>query len=577
MTKFKFLFLLLATTTFFVSCDPSDNDSNSNDTFAENFGNTTSKDFLGQVVDEDNNPIQNVAIKIGTSTVQTDVNGVFIINDANVYEKFAYITAKKSGFIDGSRAVVPTSGTNRVKIMLLSGSVVAQVHSGVSEEAVLSNGTKVIFDGNFKTETGVAYSGTVNVIMHHLDPTDPYVADKMPGMLFAESVDGQAKVLQTYGMMNVELRGGAGQKLQISNTAQIEMPITPTQLATAPATIPLWHFDEMLGYWKEQGSAVKQGNKYVGTVSHFSWWNCDVQFPTVTLTVTFVDVNGNPLSNVGVGLTTSAVNSYVQYSNGNGQVSGLIPANESLTLHVYDFCGNVIYSTPIGSFSVNTILPNVVLTNEIQTTLVEGTLLKCDNTIVTNGYVMMSRNGISDSFAPVTNGSFNFHTSFCNPDTNFRLKGFDFDNLQTTDPIAYNFTAPVTHVGNLIACNTVTEMVSYKIDSQPVKYILSSQVYAATDISNSPLLVSGFAPSQGGIHIWGTTNVPGIYTTAEFSLDGLDVGGHIGSTTTNTMTFNLSNFGAVGEYVDITFYGTYTDDNTTTHTISGLAHVIRDN
>ena len=145
----------------------------------------------------------------------------------------------------------------------------------------LANGAKVTFDGNFKTETGQAYSGVVSVIMKHLDPSDATTVDKMPGMLLAQNSNGEERVLESYGMMNIELRGAASQKLQLSTTAQIEMPISTSQLASAPATIPLWHFDETLGYWKEEGSATKQGTKYIGTVSHFSWWNCDAQFPTV--------------------------------------------------------------------------------------------------------------------------------------------------------------------------------------------------------------------------------------------------------------------------------------------------------
>ncbi|MBA4154785.1 hypothetical protein [Flavobacterium sp.] len=92
-------YLLLSLLLFVLSCSPND-DSNSdgnptNDKFSENFGNEVNRDFIGQVVDAANYPIQNVTIKIGSSTVQTDINGVFIINNASVYQKFAFITAKK--------------------------------------------------------------------------------------------------------------------------------------------------------------------------------------------------------------------------------------------------------------------------------------------------------------------------------------------------------------------------------------------------------------------------------------------------------------------------------------------------
>jgi hypothetical protein len=91
MKKLHSLLCLLLLVVAFSSCESNDDNNNSgpnDDAFAENFGNAASKDFIGQIVDIYNNPIQGVTIKIGTSTSQTDVNGVFIINGANVYERF---------------------------------------------------------------------------------------------------------------------------------------------------------------------------------------------------------------------------------------------------------------------------------------------------------------------------------------------------------------------------------------------------------------------------------------------------------------------------------------------------------
>src|SRR6478672_8027233 len=111
--KIRLLFLFL--TALLWSCEPSDDNSGSSVTdeqFAQNFGAAASRDFIGQVVDMDNHAIAGATVTIGSSTVQTDANGVFIINNADVHEKFAYVKATKSGFLDGSRALVPTTGKN---------------------------------------------------------------------------------------------------------------------------------------------------------------------------------------------------------------------------------------------------------------------------------------------------------------------------------------------------------------------------------------------------------------------------------------------------------------------------------
>src|SRR5688572_11041720 len=146
MKKHFRFFTVLLIALFVVGCNPNDDGSgnnNLNDPFAQNFGNAVSRDFIGQVVNESNQPIKGASVKIGTKTVLTDFNGVFIINNADVHERFAYITAKKSGYIDGSRAMVPTNGKNNVKIMMISSTQVRAIPSGEESELILPNGTKI--------------------------------------------------------------------------------------------------------------------------------------------------------------------------------------------------------------------------------------------------------------------------------------------------------------------------------------------------------------------------------------------------------------------------------------------------
>jgi hypothetical protein len=85
-------------------------------------------------------------------------------------------------------------------------------------------------------------------------------------------------VLQSFGMIGVTLQDAAGNKLNIMSgkSASITVPIAPAQQSSAPATIALWYFDDADGLWKEQGTATKNGNVYIGTVQHFTWWKCDV-------------------------------------------------------------------------------------------------------------------------------------------------------------------------------------------------------------------------------------------------------------------------------------------------------------
>jgi len=579
--------VLFATALFFMltfsGCNPNDGTSglgNTNDDiFVQSFGGKVDRAFIGQVVDTNNQPVQNATITIGDATAQTDANGVFIIKNAEVRERFAYITAKKVGYIDGSRSLVPTTGKNNVKIMLLPNTPIQTIQSEVASEVALPNGTKVAFDGTFQDEAGNAYTGDVTVAMFHLTPSNPNISQLMPGMLCAQTADNKKAVLQTFGMLNVELRGASGQKLNIAegHTAEITMDIDASQLATAPTSIPLWHFDETMGYWKEDGEATKVGNKYVGTVSHFSWWNCDTFSSTVSLTVTVVDPDGNPIANAGVGLVVTATNftSYIQTTATNGQVSGLVPMNQTMTLNIYDTCGNIIYTSSIGPFVANTILPNVVITPAMaQDTMVQGNLVKCDNTNVTTGYVMLHY-GTQSLMTMVTNGTFSFSTLVCNTNNAFTLQGFDYENVQTTGTIDYTFTIPITNIGVITACNSVSQFISYQIDANaPVIFLNNLDGY----VEGLGFSVYGEVSASQTIAIGGYTIIPGLYDGNDFYF-GNSGPSIFGNSSNINIQYNLSAVGDIGEYIDFTFSGTFIDNDPTAtiHTITGVAHVIRNN
>ncbi|HLA54647.1 MAG TPA: hypothetical protein VK623_00980 [Flavobacterium sp.] len=571
MTRFKCLSILLFIA-LLTGCDPNDDSGNNNtpDNFSENFGPAVSRDFIGQIVDPDNHPIQNATVKIGAASVQTDINGVFIVNSADVHEKLAYITAKKSGFIDGSRSLVPTSGKNNIKIMLIPAIPLETIASGNTSEVSIYSGTKVIFDGAFEDENGNAYSGDVSVSMFHLTTSDENISSLMPGMLYAEDENGDEKALQTFGMLNVELRGSDGQKLQIANghTAQITMRIDDSQLATAPSSIPLWHFDAENGYWKQDGSATKQGNYYVGNVSHFSWWNCDLPNSSILLTFNVVDASGNPLANTMIRIFDSGNAHAVGQTDSNGQLAGILPANEELALFVDNNCGQSSFSMTIGPFATDTVLPNIVLSlSSLVPVTVQGNIKNCDGQNVIEGYVLIHYDdqtilGEVDE----TDGTFSVDIVHCMANPSFTIEGYDYANLETTSESAHNFSAPITNVGILNTCNTA-EYITYQLDDM-------TPVLIVTEFNagwNGTFSVFG-----GNIHFYGNINIPGTYTTDQFSIEGGNIG-FVSLDMPNTMVFQLNNFGAVGQYIDMTFSGTYVDNNVgLTHNLIGTIHVLRD-
>ena len=455
--KYLLCFLLIS----FLSCNDDDviNEPTGGtppvEDFSEHFGSQISAHFLGRVVDENKMPLQGVTITIGTSVATTDIYGIFSINNASANENFAYITAEKEGYIKGSRAMIPSSSqANQIEIMLLEQEVIATINAGEASTVDLDNGTSVTFDGGFTTASGAAYDGAVDVVLKHLDPDNDNMSMMMPGMLFAQDLSGNAVTLETYGMLAVELKSPSGMDLQLAegSSSQIMIPLAENTI-NPPSSIPLWYFDEVNGYWIEEGQATLQGNMYIGDVTHFTFWNYDYPYPSITLCITVQDENGNPLPSTSLHMYSELLNSVgtYGYTNGSGIECGLVPKDEELSLTVYSpLCASDSFTVDLGPYASDS---NIIVTVPSQSPVTfTGTFLSCDGSNVTNGYIQLFVDGESQ-LIPVSNGAIDHTVNLCGSST-YSLKGIDIENDQLTDLISGTIDDDTTSIdlGVFSAC-----------------------------------------------------------------------------------------------------------------------------
>ncbi|RNC88148.1 MAG: carboxypeptidase regulatory-like domain-containing protein [Winogradskyella sp.] len=428
--------------------------------FTENFGSQINAGFFGQVVDENQSPIENVTITIGNVTATTDAFGVFSINSASAFENFAYVTAEKQGYITGSRTLIPAQNEiNQIKIILIEKDIVETIDSGQASTVNLPNGSSVSFDGNFVTAQGTPYNGLVNVIFEHLSPDNSRMTDMMPGMLYAQNTQGNAVVLETYGMLAVELESTGGEPLQLAQGSRsiITIPL-PNNASNPPSSIPLWYFDEADGYWKEEGQASLQGNTYVGEVSHFTFWNYDFPYPPINLCITLRDENGNVLPNTALDLYSSLLNVTGTYgfTNANGVECGLVPADEELTVTVFGgICPGDAFTTTIGPFSFDV---NITIVVESQDNITfTGNFLTCEGDNVTNGYVQITVGETSQTI-PVTDGEVNFTQVNCGA-TSYAFQGIDVENSEITNVISGTIddNTSAIDLGTFNACTVIED------------------------------------------------------------------------------------------------------------------------
>ncbi len=372
-------------------------------------------EVAGLVYTEENVPIANASIIIAGQIVESDSDGLFHFESVDLDPQGTYIKAEKDGFILGSDFIYPGPGLNRSYIQMMALSLDKTFEASAGATIQIERGGTIEFNPNsISTALGEAYTGKVYVTAKRLAADDPNLSDKMPGGLVASDQDNRTVVLGTYGMVAVELRGGNGEELNLSpgNTAKISFPLADKDISAAPESIPLWHFDEERGIWIEEGNATRQGDQYVGEVSHFSFWNCDVPFPLITFCVNIFNDDGTPANDVQVTICAGNLGTGQGYAC-NGVVSGKIPKNETLTLKISGRtdCGEAAnYVTEIGPFSNDVKLDPITLFS-IDRKTITGKVL-CNGIPLGNSAAVITGDNLLDIVVTDRDGNFEYHTCY---------------------------------------------------------------------------------------------------------------------------------------------------------------------
>ncbi|MFK7774599.1 MAG: hypothetical protein AB8F94_20840 [Saprospiraceae bacterium] len=466
MNKLNIIGLLLLI--FISSCrkdinDVTENVKNDDPTvlvYTPNVDNITGS-LIGQVVDENNQPMSDVKIKMNGEDYFTNEFGHFIINDATMNSLGQVVTAKQDAtHFPGSRRFFPQEGVqSRVKIQMITKIFDAEFSAQESAEITIEGGAKVNFEPNsIKDSEGNIYEGFVFVASHWLNPTALETLDKMPGNLQGVNTLSEEVALQTFGMIAVELESPSGEKLNIADgkTATITMPIPDELIASSPEQIPLWSYNEEYGLWQEESSANLQNDTYVGEVSHFSFWNCDDPYSIIFVDATFTDPNGIPLNGHLVEVVLGNGTTGTGYIYNNGTINASVPANEILTFNLYDNCGDIIFSEDFGPFPSNSSLGTIVVDNSnVNNTVIKGTLRDCDNNLVQNGLIIATMDGFP-SYHYITGGQFEFYITSCLATAQIEVVGVNMDNLEQGTAVSAT-AQTVNDLGDLSTCGASLE------------------------------------------------------------------------------------------------------------------------
>lgn len=545
----------------------------------------------GFVNDAAGNGLYGAYVTAGNKSATTDEYGYFKIENVSVPKNAGFVKVSKAGYFFGYKTFLSREGkANFVRLQLMEKTNTGDINSTAGGTVNTSDGAAVTLPANaVVTAAGSApYSGTIHVAARRINSADINTAPlQLPGDGRGTDTEGRLKQLRSFGCLAVELTGDAGQLLQIAagKQATVNIPIAATIAGSAPATTELWSFDETKGLWKQEGTAVKSGNNYTASVSHFSFWEGATGVPMVNFSVQVVDANLNPIANTAVMLTLpgqpyNAGYGTFGFTDANGFVQGPVFANSSMILDVLTPCHIAAYTQNITTGTTDLDLGTITAGMGQSSVTFTGTLKNCLGQPVTDGYIQFYDNGFYNRIN-VTNGTFNFATSAC---INGPVTFVAIDNTTHQQGIPQTLTPGVNNLGNLTACGTSTlGVINYTIDG--VSYTLAepADTLGGYFLDNGPAVwtqVLKISQSQntnpqiafqfdGGMAIGSAHNVYEIFSISFPGNRGTSPG----------LPVTITEYGNLGGFMSGSFSGTVMDFSSTPvpHTISCNFRVRRNN
>lgn len=451
----KYSTLILFLLILFFSCKKSNNNHTTYDYSPE-----VKADIMGQIINEDGEPIIGAVVKFNNLTFITDSIGSFQFFDVYTSKNNTFIQVTKPNYFNGNRVlqIIPNED-NFTRIMLIEKKNPSTFNANSGGVVQLTGGVKITFEQNsiINKNTGQPYNGQVNVFMTWIDPTQLNFNEKLPGALRGYDSSNQERVLESYGMIGAELYDDNNQPLQIANgkTAELSFPIAPSLQSNAPSSIPLWYLDESNGMWIEQGEAHMQGSTYVGKVSHFSFWNADIPNNFVIFETTIVNTNGKTLADMYVKITNISNGTFrVGITNVNGKVLGYIPKNENLLLEVIG-CNILLKSQNIIASNTDINLGNTIVSIPSSNLVaISGTVFNCFNEPASKAYAKIIKGNTVQFLKASNNGNFVANYISCDFPISADIMPIDNTDMQSGTVKHVELYQGLNQVGNLVACGT---------------------------------------------------------------------------------------------------------------------------
>jgi hypothetical protein len=477
-----------------------------------------------QVTNDSGLPISNAEVTLGTLTATTNAMGFAEFEATGFPSGRSLLKVVEPGYFPCLNAIDIKASRYSINLVLHP-STMAGSFSGASGGSIdIPGGGNLLFESNsIVDDGGAAYTGTVQVMAAYLAPNASPNELPFPSDFLGKDASGSSNFLENHGMISVQLVGSLGQSLQLAagKSAQISIPVASHDLGSAPATLPLYYFDETQVVWMEEGQATLQGNDYVGNVSHFSFWMCPVVYNHYPISGRLV-CQGSPLP-------ATQLEVYNQWgaflgkvsTNAGGYFFGMIPSTLTFQFKVKNSCQETAAQFNLGPFTGATQLNDLnVCSGSANSVQISGGFEDCNGNPDAGAWARVEGQGVVRLYPSNGQGQVNASVLLCQASSSVNISGVNLGSGATSTGQTFPL-APSISFGNQMVCNNATIFCQFTLDGVPYYFTPSSQYtfscgYSAAQNRLSPAVT--YNPGTGNSTSFMVT-IPGS-TPSTYSVGG---------------------------------------------------------
>ena len=485
----------------------------------------TDEELTGMVVNENGDALAGINILFGGQEKQSEGNGLFYFDAQKVEADKAVIEILNADQPPLYKTIFAGiySKASYTRLVLHTQWAEKSTSANINNELNFIEGGKIFFMANsWQGTDGNDYSGEITVRAFSSKVNTQLKWEALPGSALGKDNENKNVILNIYSAAWIDWIGQNGETLQIDNHKKATLQFPLTNQWKLPESTTLWYYDANSHYWRNAGTATKDGSVYTAQITKPGYY-CVGEPAEITWLEGTLQYNNTPLRNMKI-VVRSDIGSYGQiiYTANDGKWRVPVAHGKDIPAEVYLPCGTLAKQKTFAGQqqSPQSIVWDLTTTN-VSFFRLKGNLYNCDNEKIEKAVFYLSGNG-NNSFYFVKESAYDFYIPDCYDNTvNILSSNATFS---TYGPFTtWQIEPEINMRSNLICNDAQEEYITVRIGGQRKIYweatseIINSRFVIHTDNAAYPNVTFDFFFNDDKTGIYPNTDLNFLMEDTDFA------------------------------------------------------------